>query len=231
MSPRWFERCVWSSSARAALCLLLLLLAPSAAAAQTIPDTRLARLESLALLQTLNADLLSHDSATLTLERWCGTHRLAETNRIKAELVRGEDKPASPEVRSDLGVGPDEPVRYRRVRLSCGAKVLSLADNWYVPRLLTPEMNRLLDETDTPFGRAVLALGFTRQTLDAALLWQPLQQNWELSALPPDGAGAIEIPPELLRHRAVLRTREGLRFSEVVETYQRAMFDFPLPLQ
>jgi hypothetical protein len=34
------------------------------------------RLEALALLQTLNADLLSHDSATLTLDRWCAAHRL-----------------------------------------------------------------------------------------------------------------------------------------------------------
>ncbi|MGA0586972.1 hypothetical protein ACO2Q2_07570 [Dyella sp. KRB-257] len=43
------------------------------------PDTALARTEALALLQTLNADLLSHDSATLTLERWCGAHGMAST--------------------------------------------------------------------------------------------------------------------------------------------------------
>ena len=42
-----------------------------------------ARIEALALLQTLNADLLSHDSATLTLERWCDVHKLASAPRIK----------------------------------------------------------------------------------------------------------------------------------------------------
>ena len=42
--------------------------------AQSWPDTPATRLEALALLQTLNADLLSNDSATLTLDRWCEAH-------------------------------------------------------------------------------------------------------------------------------------------------------------
>src|ERR1700716_167289 len=40
------------------------------------PNSFVARLEASLLIQTLNADLLSHDSATLTLERWCSAHRL-----------------------------------------------------------------------------------------------------------------------------------------------------------
>ena len=56
------------------------------------------RLEALALLQTLNADLLSHDSATLTLDRWCAAHRLASPARIVAERVHGaEQAPTTPE--------------------------------------------------------------------------------------------------------------------------------------
>ena len=46
-----------------------------------------ARLEALALLQTLNAELLSHNSATLTLDRWCAAHRLASPARIVADCV------------------------------------------------------------------------------------------------------------------------------------------------
>ncbi|HWU73117.1 MAG TPA: hypothetical protein VN137_06500, partial [Sphingomonas sp.] len=57
------------------------------------PDTPVARLEALAELQTLNADLLSHDSATLTLDRWCARHHLADGARIVADRVRGQDKP------------------------------------------------------------------------------------------------------------------------------------------
>src|ERR1700676_1753167 len=80
-----------------------------------------ARVEALAVLQTLNADLLSHDSATLTLERWCDVHRLASPPRIVASRVRDIDKPPTPEQRRELGVTPGDPVRYRRVRLMCGA--------------------------------------------------------------------------------------------------------------
>src|SRR3981081_987304 len=103
-----------------------------------------ARVEALAVLQTLNADLLSHDSATLTLERWCDVHRLASPPRIVALRVPDIDKSPTPEQRRELGISPTASVRYRRVKLMCGAVVLSEADNWYVPGRLTPEMNRLL---------------------------------------------------------------------------------------
>jgi hypothetical protein len=56
------------------------------------PDSLLSRAEALALLQTLNSDLLSHDSATLTLDRWCDAHHLASPARIIAERVRGAEK-------------------------------------------------------------------------------------------------------------------------------------------
>jgi hypothetical protein len=108
------------------------------------PNSFAGRLEALALLETLNADLLAHDSATLTLERWCADHRLADPARIVAERVSGADKPASAEVRAALDAKPDEPLSYRRVRLKCGGHVLSEADNWYVPSRLTPEMNHML---------------------------------------------------------------------------------------
>ena len=48
------------------------------------PDTFVGRVEALALLETFNAELLTHDSATLTLERWCDVHRLASPARILA---------------------------------------------------------------------------------------------------------------------------------------------------
>jgi chorismate-pyruvate lyase len=209
--------------------LAALLLTGASAQAQNVPDNFVSRVEALALLQTLNTDLLTHPSATLSLERWCSAHHLAPEGRIRAELVRGQDKLPSETVRTDLGVGPDEPVRYRRVRLSCGEHVLSEADNWYVPARLTPEMNRVLDETDTPFGRAVLALGFTRRTLAADLLWHPLEPGWEMRPLPADGPGALTVPDQVLQHRGLLTTRDGKPFCEVVETYQKAMFAFPWP--
>ena len=89
-----------------------------------------ARLEALALLETLNTELLSHDSATLTLDHWCAAHRLASPAHIVAERVNGADQAPTDEQRQLLGVSATEPIGYRRVRLTCGDHVLSEADNW-----------------------------------------------------------------------------------------------------
>lgn len=188
-----------------------------------------ARLEALALLQSLNADLLSHDSATLTLDRWCAAHGLASPARIVAERV-GDDKPATEEVRHQLRVGPAELVRYRHVRLRCGTHVLSEADNWYVPARLTPEMNHQLELTDIAFGRAVQALRFQRHTLSAKLLWSPLPDGWEVApAQVPPSEAPLTPPAQVIEHRAMLRLPDGTPFSEVVETYTGAVLAFPEP--
>jgi hypothetical protein len=186
-----------------------------------------ARVEALAVLQTLNADLLSHDSATLTLERWCGGHRLASPPRIVALRVPDVDKPPTPEQRRELGITPTDPVRYRRVKLMCGALVLSEADNWYVPGRLTPEMNKLLDTTDSPFGVVVRALHFQRHTLSATLLWLPLPAGWEMNPGARDLVADQPMPSKLLEHRAVLTLPDGTPFSEVVETYTDNVLAFP----
>ncbi len=209
---------------------LVIAAARPAAAAPAWPDDPVTRLEALALIQTLNADLLSHDSATLTLDRWCEAHAIAAPARVTAVRVRDAEGPAGAEVRSRLGVGPDEPVRHRHVRLACGAVVLSEADNWYLPSRLTPEMNRALDTTDIAFGRAVAALGFRRRTLSADLLWDPLPSGWEAAAaLPTAGTGSLVVPAEVLRHRAVLELPDGTPFSALVETYRGEVLAFPHP--
>jgi len=199
-----------------------------AAGSKPWPNSFVGRLEALALIETLNADLLAHDSATLTLERWCADHRLADSARIVAERVRDAVKPASAEVRAALDVKPDEKLGYRRVRLKCGDHVLSEADNWYVPSRLTPEMNHVLETTDTPFGKAVAALHFRRHTLSADLLWRPLPKGWEMGAAPAqDENGALGIPGHVLEHRAVLSTPDGEPFSEVVESCTDEVLAFP----
>jgi len=188
-----------------------------------------ARVEALAVLQTLNADLLSHDSATLTLERWCDVHRLASPPRIFALRVPDVDKPPTPEQRRELAIAPTDPVRYRRVKLMCGSLVLSEADNWYVPSRLTPEMNKLLDTTDSPFGVVVRALHFQRHTLSSTLLWHPLPAGWEMNAASAHDLGAGEtMPSKLLEHRAVLTLPDGTPFSEVIETYTDNVLAFPM---
>jgi hypothetical protein len=200
------------------------------------PGSFLARVEALALLQSLNAELLSHDSATLTLEHWCAVHRLASPAQIIALRVAGADKPPSPEQRIELAVAPDEPVRYRHVRLQCGGVLLSEADNWYIPARLTRAMNAALDSTDVPFGKVVAPLHFRRRTLAARLLWQPLPEGWEMrgteedcgSVSAPTQPPALTLPPALIEHRALLTLPDGTPLSEVVETYSSNVLGFAI---
>jgi hypothetical protein len=213
----------------AAVALMLRMAEASAAEPARWPDSFVARLEALALIESLNADLLSHDSATLTLEHWCADHRLADPALIVATRVRDVAKPATAALRAALDVTLGEPLGYRRVKLKCGDHVLSEADNWYVPARLTPDMNHVLETTDTPFGKAVAALHFRRHTLSAELLWWPLPKGWEMGVTPEATAAALAVPEHVLEHRAVLSLPDGEPFSEVVETYTGEVLAFPPP--
>ena len=178
------------------------------------------RLKAALLLETLNAELLSHASATATLEGWCATHSLAVPPRIVAERVLNVDKAPTDEQRRELRVTRSDIVRYRRVKLRCGTLVLSEADNWYVPARLTTEMNELPGTSETPFGRVVKSLDFQRHTLSAKVLSPVVPPGWE--TMPPariEDMGEPCLPARLLEHRALLTSPDGTPFSEVVETY------------
>jgi hypothetical protein len=141
--------------------------------------------------------LAANDSATAALGQWCAARHFADPPRITAALVRGDDAPRPAEAAGLDG--------YRHVRLGCGGTVLSEAHNWYARRLLTAEMNRLLDSTDTPFGTAVAALHFRRERIAAA-------------------RGAAEGCPRgtVISHRARLVLPDGRELARLVECYTRA---------
>jgi chorismate-pyruvate lyase len=205
-------------------------LVSTSAGAAPWPDTGLGRVAAVAVMQALNARLLASSSATTTLEAWCGEHRMASPARLVAERVRGVEKPVTDAQRGLLQVSADEPVKYRRVRLSCGGHVLSEADNWYAPGRLTDEMNRVLETTDTPFGRAVAGLHPVRRTLSAEMLWSPLPAGWDLAvgqAPAAGGGGVLPVPAALFRHTALLYDEQRRPFSLVVETYTAAVLDYP----
>lgn len=217
---------------RALLAAAALVALPAAVPVPAWPDTPLSRVTLLAILQSFESALLSHDSATLVLDDWCARHRLAPPgSRIVAERVRDIDKPITPEQRRTLRIAETDSVRYRRVRLRCGAQILSEADNWYVPARLTPAMNAALETTDIAFGRVVQPLHFQRRTLSARLLWSPLPPDWDSAARPiPRGTGGtLAIPDQLIEHRAILALPDGTPFSMVVETYGSAILAFQPP--
>jgi chorismate-pyruvate lyase len=208
---------------RAPIALSAILFGGTAADARPMvwPETYSARVEALALIEALNARLLEGPSATVVLEKWCADHRMAPDPRISALVARDISKEATAEQRKRLGVGSDEPICYRRVRLVCGEHVLSEADNWYVPARLTSEMNRLLDGSDIPFGRVVQSLDPGRRSIAVRSFWSPLPEGWETER-------ALPLPPELFEHRALLLDRSGAPLAEVVETYSSEILAFPL---
>jgi chorismate-pyruvate lyase len=190
-------------------------------------DSYQARLEILALIETLNADLLASRSATDTLAAWCGAHHMAREPKITARLEREIEKPLTSAQRHDLEIGPTEPVVYRRVELACGEHILSQADNWYVPSRLTAAMNKALLSSDTPFGWVVRPLHPRRQTIAVILLWHPLASGWEMQPAPPtDRSHSLAIPPLLFEHRAIVYGQDGRPISEVDESYRAELLDF-----
>src|SRR5579862_577013 len=77
------------------------------------PDTYVARLQVLALLQTFSGEVLASGSSTLTLEKWCREHELAPKPLISAEVVKAVEKTASAAQRQDLQVADAELLKYR----------------------------------------------------------------------------------------------------------------------
>jgi len=215
--------------------LLWLALAPTWARDQPSPlwqDDFQSRLEAYALMQTLSTDILGSASATKSLEKWCREHRLAAVPSIVAQRIFGEDKPVQPEQMLRLEVSNPEQVKYRKVRLMCGNQVLSEADNWYVPGRLTAEMNRLLETTETPFGKAIAALQPSRQTLTVKMLWSPLPEGWESqkhSSAHRSRTHVLAIPDALFEHQTLLYGPERKPIAEVHEVYQRAILALPRP--
>ncbi|MDP3549620.1 MAG: hypothetical protein Q8R81_04405 [Novosphingobium sp.] len=149
--------------------------------------------------------LAANDSATTALGQWCKAQAIATPPTIRALANRAAQAPASTEIRAALGVGAHEAVGYRHVQLVCGDTVMSVAHNWYVPGRLTPEMNRTLETSDTPFGKVVSPLGFRRERLS--------EQRGAMAECP---QGTV------LSHRAVLKLSDGRAISVVVECYTRA---------
>lgn len=158
-------------------------------------------------IAALERALGSNPSATRALEDWCAARGLAENPVIVARRIKGEAaEPAG--LRERLGVDAGAALGYRHVQLVCGDRVLSEAHNWYVRDRLTADMNTALDTGDTPFGKIVGPLGFSRETLDSRKGGEP--------GCPP---GVV------LSQIALLRLADGRPLALVTECYTRAAIE------
>lgn len=172
---------------------------PYANAMET-PLLRLCRFQSL---------LLASDSASAVLANWARGDS-DKTPKLEARKLRGPERSATAQQRVRLSVGEREPLRHRRVYLIAAGQVLSVADNWYVPGRLLPEMLTELTHGMTPFGTAIAELKPRRKTLSIESLAE-LREAAEYSRL----------PPWLLRVHALVIDQHGRPLCEVNETYSR----------
>lgn len=153
-------------------------------------------------IAAFEATLAAHDSATEALRSWCQARGIADPALIMARPITGSPAKPPKGLRRLLGVGLREPLSYRHVELTCGARVLSVAHNWYVPARLTAEMNAALAATQVPFGRIAAPLNYRREPL-------------EVLSRPPRGCPANTISA----HRALLRLPDGRPLAYVLECY------------
>lgn len=160
-----------------------------------------------AQLHRFQQTLRARDSATAALTEWCRAEGIAPQGEIRALVDRAAFEEPDGETRALLGLAPGQRVGFRHVRLACDGVVLSEAKNWYVPDALTPEMNRILETTDAPFGKVVAGLGFHRERLsESAGGWPGCPKDTVLS------------------HRGLLRRADGTAISLVIECYTKANF-------
>lgn len=155
----------------------------------------------------LAAELAAQPSATAVLQHHCD--RLSGgKQKIRAVTEPTDQAPAPLDLTTRLKLTPDQrdTIGLRHVSLRCGDIPLSDAWNWYVPARLTASMNTTLTTTRTPFGRAVAALHFTRESLP------------EITTGLPDHV--------VLRNRAVLiRATDSAPVAYVQENYLPASLD------
>ncbi len=191
-------------------------------------DSYTTRLEALALLQSLNADLLSHDSATLTLDRWCGTHRLAEPAKIRrrARARRGEG--ADPDQREILGVSATEPLHYRRVRLE--VRIARALGSGQLVRAVAPhtgDESAAGDERHRVRSRRAGARSSAAVRCPQSCSGRLYRRGGTWVAPSCEGRKPLESALYVIQHKAVLTLPDGTPFSEVVETYTAEVLAFP----
>ncbi len=158
-----------------------------------------------AAIAALERVLQSNASATRALETWCAARGLSHDPVITARQVTSAPAAEPHGLRDRLGVTADAELGYRHVELLCGDRILSVAHNWYRRDVLTEAMHEALASGDTPFGKVVAPLHFTRETIASCPAGDP--------GCPP---GAI------LSQVALLRLPDGHALALVTECYTRA---------
>ncbi|PZA12617.1 hypothetical protein DNX69_06865 [Rhodopseudomonas palustris] len=165
-----------------------------------------------------------HDTATTALIAWCRCHYPDEAEAIAITLFGDEPVPAD-RYHGPLRLRAGETLRRRCVWLRWGDRVLSEAENWYVPERLPSAMRDAVCDGHRPYGAVIAALRPKRITTMALCA-----DNVE-----PDQTEAAELLAELARtdgfsppsafvlHIHAVMTASGVELAEIHEHYRREL--------
>ena len=110
-----------------------------------------------------------------------------------------------------------------------GTRVLSEAENWYVPSRLTPDESGARNHANAVRPSHPVARAVSRDICRGASLVAAACGLGAGIQAPRATAGVLAIPGALFMHRAVLYASDHRPFVEVREVYQRDILAFSPP--
>ncbi|WBU31867.1 hypothetical protein OOZ54_10345 [Rhodopseudomonas palustris] len=163
-----------------------------------------------------------HDTATAALIAWCRCYHPCDAEAI-AITLRGDEVMAADRYHGPLRPQAGETLRRRRVWLHWGSRVLSEAENWYIPERLPLPMREAVADGGRPYGAVVAALRPERIPLatlrtdegggDRSGTAEMLVQLAQAKGFSP--------PEAFVLHIHAIMTASGVMLAELREHYRR----------
>ena len=165
-----------------------------------------------------------HDTATAALIAWCRWHHPHEADAITITLL-GDEAVSADRYDGPLRPNAGETLRRRHVWLRWGDRVLSEAENWYVPERLPSEMQDEICGGGRPYGAVVAALRPKRITKFALCADNADPDIAEVEALLAElgRTNGFSQPDAFVLHIHAVMTASGIVLAELREHYRREL--------
>ncbi|NEW90686.1 hypothetical protein DY468_01825 [Rhodopseudomonas sp. BR0M22] len=164
----------------------------------------------------------AHDTATAALIAWCRRHHPCDAEAI-AITLHGDEEMAADRYHGPLQPRAGETLRRRRVWLHWGRRVLSEAENWYIPERLPLPLREAVAAGSRPYGAVVAVLRPERTPLATLRTDEGGSDQSEAAAMLEQLAPAKGFsPPEaFVLHIHAIMTASGVMLAELHEHYRR----------
>lgn len=165
--------------------------------------------------------LQDYDTATAALEAWCRRHHPCGADALAVTLLSDQPMPPGGYC-GPLRLQAGETLHCRRVWLRWGDRVVSEAENWYVPQRLPPAMQRVLAEGIRPYGAVVAELRPRRATT-IMLSDEQIARGAGIVLTQLAQAQVFSPPHAFVLHVNAVMTASGVALAELREHYRREL--------